>query len=135
MESVDYHVSSPGAAQILSKFYDNYVGIGNKDELIGPVLYREEEDILATSRYSDMLKIYVNNSISDLYGISITEFLELPSWRISIMISESNKELERKSKEIERIENEANMVDDVIYEYDDEAPNPAKEVNEMGYPI
>lgn len=81
----------------------------NKDnELIGPVLYRENEDIIACTRIDDLIKTYTKYDIRKFFGLNINEFLDLPSWKINLLISNAEVFMAELSKDMSTIENSIN---------------------------
>jgi len=75
---INEKLSGPESALLLSDLYDEEFGmIGSsiEDDLIGPVLHRDQEDVRDFSRYESLVDLYLKFDINKFYGLSINEFL------------------------------------------------------------
>lgn len=108
LNSISDVLSSPESALLLSSLYDNSVGISdiNKNEPIGPVLFRENEDLISCTRLSSLIKLYKEYDIGKFFNINITEFMDLPGWQINVLVKNAEEFMEEMNKEIKELENE-----------------------------
>ena len=110
-------ISSPESAMLLSSLYDNKFGLNNiKDdnEAIGPVLYREQEDIISCTRLDDLIRTYSRFNILKFYGLTVNEFMELPAYMINSLTSSANELMIAEQEHLNKIEEEAGLLKDDI---------------------
>lgn len=109
IRNIDITLSSPESALLLSDLYDHVNKLkGNnvQDQLIGPVLYRNEEDVVSCTRTDDLIKSYHNFRIKEFFGISLIEFMDMSGWQINLLTENAISIMEDKQKELEDVQNE-----------------------------
>jgi hypothetical protein len=107
---MDTALSSPESALVLSTLYDTFNNLitKNENEIIGPVLFRENEDLLSCTRIDDLIKTYNKHDVRKFYGLSITEFLDLPGWKINMLIENAEDFMKELNTDLSDIENVIN---------------------------
>lgn len=110
LKNMDTALTSPESALVLSTLYDTFNNLmtNNKNEIIGPVLFRENEDLLSCTRIDDLIKTYSRYDINKFYGISINEFLDMPGWKINMLIENAEEFMKELNTDLNDIENTIN---------------------------
>ncbi len=110
LKSMDTALTSPESALVLSTLYDTFNNLmtNNKNEIIGPVLFRENEDLISCTRIDDLIKTYSRYDIRKFYGISINEFLDMPGWKINMLIENAEEFMKELNTDLNDIENTIN---------------------------
>jgi len=105
-------LSSPESAIFLSDVYDREHGLYNgslEDSLIGPIVYRSEEDPLEATSYKDHMDIYYKYDIYKFFHISFYEFMDMTKIDRDIMLEKIKIYAEEKQEELRRLEEENNI--------------------------
>lgn len=106
MTTITEVLSSPESALLLSSIYDFSTGLSNpnKDELLGPVLYREGEDLVSCSRMDNLVKIYHRFDIGKFFRISLIEFTNMTSWEVNLLVENAEVFMKELSEDMSEIE-------------------------------
>lgn len=103
-------LSSPESALLLSVLYDNKMDLNKENHPLGPVLFKDEEDIITCTRMDNLTKIYHTYDISKFFNISIIEFFDLPSWQINILIENAEEFIKKLNNDLEDIEGDVGNI-------------------------
>lgn len=104
-------LNSVECALLTSEGYDNNFNIATNDisdKLIGPVLYRDEEEIINSDRLYKLLDDYISNNIGKFYNLTILEYVSLPRLDARALNLHARKVMEEReelAKELEGLEN------------------------------
>jgi hypothetical protein len=82
--------------------YDHLTPYNNRP--LASVALHPAEDINDGSLLEEAIRSYLNKNIKDLYGLSMTEFFDLPVDVISLMISIGDEIMSKKSSTLDSIE-------------------------------
>lgn len=96
MLSINYKISKTEARLIRYELY--YECLDNNPpveaRLIGATVYRGH----AHNPHKDMYTLYIKKKIKQYFGLSITEFLELPVHKSRLLLEIADEEIEKDSK-------------------------------------
>lgn len=91
----------------LQEQYETYYGIYNHDDPHAPplsiVTFHDKERHLPYTRYRRLVSNYIRYGIREIFGLSLTEFLQLPRAEIELLLEEALSVKKRKEQMDERI--------------------------------
>jgi len=103
-------LSSPESALLLSDIYDSEFDLvitGNPvDDMLGPVLHRECEDVSGYNSYSALIDLYLQLDIQKFFGISLLEFTDLTKDRIKLLVNKAETEIIRITEHLAEVSEE-----------------------------
>lgn len=104
-------LTSPESALLLSESYDDTY-ITNKvtsgpdymaEYLFGVMKYREQEDPTDFTQYGSLVDEYLGLNIKKFFGLTITEYLDLPFSSRDILLVKAREAMENLNKEMDNI--------------------------------
>lgn len=106
-------LSSPESALLLSESYDEaYIDIKPLTEedkmseyIFGVMKYREQEDPTDFTQYGNIVDEYLNLNIKKFYGLTISEYLDLPFSSKEMLVLKARDAMEKLSQELSDIKN------------------------------
>lgn len=111
LEDVVYKVktilSSPESALFLSDIYDSEFKLtipgSPVDDMLGPVLYRESEDVTSYNGYGGLVDTYIKFDIQKFFGMSLPEFTDLTKDKIDLLVNKAEAEILRITEHLAEI--------------------------------
>lgn len=102
-------LSSPESALLLNDSYDETYFKKNKDSVseyyFGVMLARPEEDPTDFTQYGTMVDEYLNLNIKKYYGLTISEYLDLPFSSREMLLTKAKEVTEKLNAEADEINN------------------------------
>ena len=97
--------SVEGSIVLLDTFYKhfNLYTESMEDKLIGPVIYRESEQLRRPTRLVKLISLYTDNKIGDYFKLSISEFLQLNISEINLLIENARISLSKKNVDMDSL--------------------------------
>ena len=124
LDKVKEILASTESAILLRDLYDREFNLGDgdiTDNLIGPVIYREQEDVTDFTNYGNLIDIYINYTINKIFGYTLDEFLCLTKYQRDIIIDKARTHLEETSRMMDEIKESTSNGEGIIPldDYDD----------------
>lgn len=106
--SLEEPLNSVDSKLVMGKLYDFNYGIHNhlaseKTRPLAAIGYNKAEDIGIDTGLEKSIDIFLSSKIKDLYGLTLSDFLSLPTHVSQILIDKAAKELKNKSLALEKI--------------------------------
>lgn len=78
--------------------------IPHKQRPLASVAFHPAESINEDSIFEDSIRTYLSRGIKDKYGLTLIEFLELPTDIINVMLKVSDESLAKQAEEVATLE-------------------------------
>lgn len=90
----------------MTDLYDREFDLVKTTSPLNTVAFHPAEDFTDCSLLSTYFRQYVRKGIKNLFGLNVTEFMELPRHITEMMFEIADEEASKKAKVVDELENE-----------------------------